>query len=90
MSAKNRIARDPVCGMKVDEQNPRGTNEYEGRTSYLALQAARGPSRRTPRNVRCSRGAGPRRPAVLPHGTVVKSACMHIEVWTAGVYSGMR
>jgi YHS domain-containing protein len=35
MSLKDRIATDPVCGMKVDKQNPRGTFEYEGRTYYF-------------------------------------------------------
>ena len=31
MSVKDRIAIDPVCGMKVDRQNPRGNLEYESR-----------------------------------------------------------
>jgi YHS domain-containing protein len=35
MSVKDRIAIDPVCGMKVDKQNPRGTFEHEGRTYYF-------------------------------------------------------
>jgi len=32
---QDRIAIDPVCGMKVDKQNPRGTHEYEGTTYYF-------------------------------------------------------
>jgi YHS domain-containing protein len=35
LSVKDRIAADPVCGMKVDKQNPRGTFEYEGGTYYF-------------------------------------------------------
>lgn len=32
---EDRIATDPVCGMKVDKQNPRGTVEHEGETYYF-------------------------------------------------------
>jgi len=32
---QDRIATDPVCGMKVDKQNPRGTHEYNGETYYF-------------------------------------------------------
>jgi len=35
MSLQDRIATDPVCGMKVDKQNPRGTYEYDGETYYF-------------------------------------------------------
>ena len=37
MTLKDRIATDPVCGMKVDRQNPRGAFEYEGRTYYFCF-----------------------------------------------------
>ncbi len=29
------IATDPVCGMKVDKQNPRGIYEHEGVTYFF-------------------------------------------------------
>jgi Cu+-exporting ATPase len=32
---EQRIATDPVCGMKVDKQNPKGTVEHEGETYYF-------------------------------------------------------
>lgn len=32
---QDRIAIDPVCGMKVDKQNPRGRHEYEGTIYYF-------------------------------------------------------
>ena len=35
MSVQERIATDPVCGMKVDKQNPRGTVEYGGEIYYF-------------------------------------------------------
>jgi P-type Cu+ transporter len=35
MKVKDTIATDPVCGMKVDKQNPRGNLEYESKTYYF-------------------------------------------------------
>ncbi len=32
---EDRIATDPVCGMKVDKQNPKGTYEYEGERYFF-------------------------------------------------------
>ena len=32
---QDRIATDPVCGMKVDKQNPKGTHEHDGQTYYF-------------------------------------------------------
>jgi YHS domain-containing protein len=29
------MAKDPVCGMEVDEANPAATMEYEGMTYYF-------------------------------------------------------
>jgi YHS domain-containing protein len=29
------MAKDPVCGMNVDEANPAATAEYEGKTYYF-------------------------------------------------------
>lgn len=29
------MAKDPVCGMDVDENNPPATSEHEGRTYYF-------------------------------------------------------
>ncbi len=29
------MAKDPVCGMDVDENNPAATSEYEGVTYYF-------------------------------------------------------
>jgi Cu+-exporting ATPase len=29
------MAKDPVCGMDVDEANPAATAEYEGKTYYF-------------------------------------------------------
>jgi YHS domain-containing protein len=29
------MAKDPVCGMEVDESNPAATSEYEGKTYYF-------------------------------------------------------
>jgi YHS domain-containing protein len=30
---------DPICGMKVDKQNPRGNHEFEGMTYYCGFFA---------------------------------------------------
>ncbi len=36
------MAKDPVCGMDVDEQNPNGgTAEYQGQTYYFCVQGCR-------------------------------------------------
>jgi YHS domain-containing protein len=29
------MAKDPVCGMQVDEQRAAGTSEYQGETYYF-------------------------------------------------------
>jgi YHS domain-containing protein len=29
------MAKDPVCGMTVDEQSAAGTSEYQGQTYYF-------------------------------------------------------
>lgn len=29
------MAKDPVCGMKVDEKKAAGTSEYKGKTYYF-------------------------------------------------------
>jgi Cu+-exporting ATPase len=29
------MAKDPVCGMSVDEQSAAGTSEYQGKTYYF-------------------------------------------------------
>jgi YHS domain-containing protein len=29
------MAKDPVCGMEVDEANPPATTEYQGKTYYF-------------------------------------------------------
>jgi YHS domain-containing protein len=29
------MAKDPVCGMQVDEQRAAGTREYQGQTYYV-------------------------------------------------------
>jgi len=29
------MAKDPVCGMEVDEKTPAATSEYKGKTYYF-------------------------------------------------------
>ncbi len=29
------MAKDPVCGMQIDEEKPAETSEYQGRTYYF-------------------------------------------------------
>jgi Cu+-exporting ATPase len=48
MSVKDRIATDPVCGMKVDRQNSRGTFDYEGRTYYFCSPGCERSCRESP------------------------------------------
>jgi YHS domain-containing protein len=31
----NNMAKDPVCGMMVDEENAAATSRYEGKTYYF-------------------------------------------------------
>ena len=33
------MARDPVCGMEVDERAPAATSEYKGKTYYFCSTA---------------------------------------------------
>lgn len=35
------MARDPVCGMQVDEQQAAGTTEYQGKTYYFCSPACK-------------------------------------------------
>jgi YHS domain-containing protein len=32
------MARDPVCGMEVDEKDAAGSSEYKGRTYYFCCE----------------------------------------------------
>jgi P-type Cu+ transporter len=47
-SVQDRIATDPVCRMKVDNQNPRGTHEYEGGTYYFCSAGCEGSLEKVP------------------------------------------
>ncbi|NIT35667.1 MAG: YHS domain-containing protein [candidate division Zixibacteria bacterium] len=35
------MAKDPVCGMDVDESSPAATAEYEGQTYYFCAPGCR-------------------------------------------------
>lgn len=35
------MAKDPVCGMDVDEKNAAATAEHEGKTYYFCSQACK-------------------------------------------------
>ncbi len=35
------VAKDPVCGMEVDERNASATSEYGGRTYYFCSQGCK-------------------------------------------------
>lgn len=35
------MAKDPVCGMDVDEANPAATTEYEGQTYYFCAEGCK-------------------------------------------------
>jgi P-type Cu+ transporter len=42
------MAKDPVCGMTVDEKEAAGMVSYQGQTYYFCSAGARRPSRRRP------------------------------------------
>jgi Cu+-exporting ATPase len=42
------MAKDPVCGMPVNEQSAAGTSEYQGRTYYFCSAACKSKFERTP------------------------------------------
>lgn len=35
------MARDPVCGMQVDERHATGTSEYKGKTYYFCSRGCK-------------------------------------------------
>jgi YHS domain-containing protein len=35
------MAKDPVCGMQVDEKTAPAKSEYKGRTYYFCMQACK-------------------------------------------------
>jgi YHS domain-containing protein len=35
------MAKDPVCGMQVDEKKAAGTSEYKGQTYYFCATACK-------------------------------------------------
>jgi YHS domain-containing protein len=35
------MAKDPVCGMTVDEQSAAGTSEYQGQTYYFCSKGCK-------------------------------------------------
>lgn len=35
------MAKDPVCGMQVDEKAAAGTSQYEGKTYYFCSQGCK-------------------------------------------------
>lgn len=35
------MAKDPVCGMKIDEANTSGHSEYQGRTDYFCSKGCK-------------------------------------------------
>lgn len=35
------MAKDPVCGMQVDEKKPAATSSYKGTTYYFCAQACK-------------------------------------------------
>lgn len=35
---EEKMAKDPVCGMKVDEKKARFNTEYEGKTYYFCAE----------------------------------------------------
>jgi YHS domain-containing protein len=35
------MAKDPVCGMMVDEKKAAGTSEYQGKTYYFCAPACK-------------------------------------------------
>ena len=39
--ARNRPARDPVCGMQVDEREPAAKASFEGRDYYFCSQSCK-------------------------------------------------
>lgn len=43
------MARDPVCGMQVDERNAAATLEYEGATYYFCSEGCRARFEEDPR-----------------------------------------
>ena len=43
------MARDPVCGMQVNEDRAAGTSEYQGQTYASARRAASSSSTKTQR-----------------------------------------
>jgi YHS domain-containing protein len=47
MKEVNPMAKDPVCGMMVDEEKAAATSEYKGKTYYFGRPAARLPLTRT-------------------------------------------
>ena len=40
-----RVARDPVCGMEVDEEKAPAKTEYKGQTTVSALRDGRCPAK---------------------------------------------
>jgi len=42
------MARDPVCGMEVDEKNPPATSTYGGKTYYFCSAGCKATFERNP------------------------------------------
>lgn len=42
------MARDPVCGMTVDEENAAATSEYKGKTYYFCAPGCKAAFDRNP------------------------------------------
>jgi YHS domain-containing protein len=42
------MAKDPICGMKVDEKRPAGTSNYAGRTYYFCSNNCKVEFEKTP------------------------------------------
>lgn len=36
------MAKDPVCGMQVDEKNAAATSQYQGQTYYFCAKVCKG------------------------------------------------
>jgi P-type Cu+ transporter len=49
------MARDPVCGMQVNEQQVAGTSEYQGETYYFCSPRCKG---QFDQNPECYTGQG--------------------------------
>ena len=68
------MAKDPVCGMEVDESTARHTAQYAGRPITFARPGARRPSRPT-RNSTSGPGTHPRWVATPSEPPAMRGTC---------------